>query len=131
MADRKVRILLAEDQPDISRMYEAVLKSEEFEVETAFDGLAALAKAQAGGFDLILLDIRMPQMTGLGVLSGLKNSPAKKENGPIVMLTSIGDEKVVREAMSLGATSYMDKAQLNPTELVEKINGMLGRSSQD
>ncbi len=125
--DDKARILLVEDDIETCRMYETILEKSGFEVEVAFDGKEALAKISVGGYDVVVLDVRLPKMSGLEVLEELEKRPPLKSSGPIVMLTNVGEEKVVRKAMSLGALSYMNKADLEPRELVERVKGVLGR----
>ena len=122
----KIKILLVEDNVSTGQMYKAYLDKHGYEVDYAADGEMAYAKIHAGGFDLILLDVRMPKLDGIGVLERLQENPPKLPNGPIVMLTNITDESVVQKAISLGAVSYMDKSNLNPKELGERVRGVLG-----
>lgn len=121
-----MKILLVEDKVETSKMFQTMLEKAGFGVATAFDGLEAYQKMQAGGYSLILLDVKLPKMDGVAVLNALNENPPKVKNGPTVMLTVVGDESVVRKAVSLGAASYMDKAHLDPKQLVEKVEGMLG-----
>lgn len=122
----KIRILLAEDNLATGQLYRQMMESKGFEVDHAHDGHQALEFAQNGGYTLILMDIRMPGIDGLKVLEKLSQNPPKKKNGPIVMLTNLVDEALVKQAIGLGALSYVDKSNLNPQELVAKINGVLG-----
>lgn len=121
-----LKVLLVEDNSETRKLYEAKLASRGFLVEVAVDGLEAYEKIKAGGFAVVLLDVRLPKMSGLDVLEALQKTPPVEKNGPIVMLTNVGDESVVRKAVSLGAASYMDKSHLNPSELVDKVEGLLG-----
>ncbi len=77
--------------------------------------------AREGGYDLILLDVMMPKLDGLGVLKGLKATPAKKANGPILLLTNLAHDPVVQEALATGAKDYLVKAEYNPDELLAKL----------
>lgn len=119
------RILLIEDDQFTRELYEDVFASAEFELESAPDGEAGLTKAREGGYSLILLDVMMPKLDGLGVLKGLKENPAKKTNGPILLLTNLAHDPVVKEALATGAKDYLVKADFNPDELVEKIKTYL------
>lgn len=123
---RQIRVMLAEDNVSTGRMYKQIMESKGFVVDHALDGEQAFEFVHNGGYTLILMDIRMPKMEGLDVLRKLQENPPKEKNGPIVMLTNLTDEYLVKEAMSLGALSYVDKSNLNPEELVAKINGVLG-----
>lgn len=122
----KTRILLVEDNLSTGQMYERILKESDFDVDYAMDGDEAWNYVSQGGYDLVLMDIKMPKMDGLTVLEKLRQNPPKIENGPIVMLTNMTEEALVKKAMSLGALSYMDKSNLNPNQLVQKIYGVLG-----
>lgn len=123
----ELRLLLVEDKVAQSRMFARVLEKKGFVVDTALSKQEAIEKISVGGYGLILLDIRMPNgREGIEVLEKLEGKQTLEPNGPIVMLTSVGDEGVVREAMKLGAASYMDKSHLDPDDLVEKVEGLLG-----
>ena len=123
---RDMRILLAEDNEATGQMYKSFLETKGFKVDLAINGLQAFELAHEGGYNLILMDVRMPKLDGIEVLQRLKDDPPKEKNGPIVMLTNLYDEFMVKQSVSLGALSYMDKSNLNPEELVEKVKGVLG-----
>lgn len=122
----KVKILLAEDNAATGKMYQQMMESKGFQVDHVLNGSDAYMRAQHGGYTLILLDIKMPGMDGLEVLEKLQQHPPQQKNGPIVMLTNLTDEELVKRAVKAGALSYVDKSNLDPTELVSKITGVLG-----
>lgn len=124
MADKK-KILIIEDDTYTRELYEEVLKEAGFDIESAVDGEEGLIKAQAGGYSLILLDIMMPKLDGIGVLKVLKEKAPQKANGKIVLLTNLAHDPVIKEAMSLGAKSYLIKSDLNPEEFVKKVKSLL------
>ncbi|HLC94696.1 MAG TPA: response regulator [Patescibacteria group bacterium] len=126
MDNKKQKILIIEDDLYIRDVYEEVLKEAGYDITTAVDGQEGVLKAQEGGFDLILLDVMMPKMDGLGVLAALRDKPAKAENGRIVMLTNLAHDSIIQEAQKLGAYSHLVKSSLNPDELVQKVKGLLG-----
>ena len=78
------RILLVEDEEKLSRMVELELRYEGYEVEKAFDGRTGLERALAGDFDLILLDIMLPALSGMEVLRRLR----KERQTPVILLTA-------------------------------------------
>lgn len=117
---------MAEDNMATGQMYKQMMESKGFEVDHTTDGQQTLELAQKGGYTLILLDVRMPYLDGIQVLERLRQEPPQKKNGPIVMLTNLSDEDLVKKAVSLGALSYVDKSNLNPQELATKISGVLG-----
>ena len=78
------KILLVEDEEKLARVVELELRYEGYEVEKAFDGRAGLDKALSGEFDLVLLDIMLPALSGMEVLRRLR----KESQLPVIMLTA-------------------------------------------
>lgn len=108
------------------RLYEEVLKNAGHEVTTASDGQEGLRLAQEGGYDVILLDIIMPKLDGIEVLTALKNSSPKRENGPIVVMTNLSGDPIIKQALELGARECFVKTELTPDQVVEKIQKLVG-----
>lgn len=125
MTSTKQKILIIEDDMYIRDVYEEILQKAGYEITTAVDGQEGVVKAQEGGYSLILLDVMMPKLDGLGVLRELKDSPPKQTNGHIVLLTNLAHNTIIEEAQKLGAWTYFVKSDLNPDELVEKVNKVL------
>ena len=115
------RILLIDDDADLRQMYTLILGKAGVELDTAEDGITGLAKARRGGYDLILLDLLMPNLDGIGFLKGLKEEGPKTPNGPIVALSNAGYDVVAKEARTLGATGFLLKADLLPKDLVREV----------
>lgn len=117
------KILIIDDDYDIRSIYNEFLTNEGFLVDVAANGQEGLAKILIGGYDLILLDIMMPKIDGLGILRFLKNhvSDSKIYNGPIIILSALDQQYVINEAMALGAKGYLIKANLTPDESLKKI----------
>lgn len=118
MANKKYKLLIAEDEISILEPYAEYFRMQGFEVETATDGAMALEKAKSFDFDLMLLDIMMPKMDGLEVLKAMKADPNLKEK-KVYLLTALGRDSVIKEGFELGADGYLIKDQENP-ETVEK-----------
>ena len=99
------RILLVEDEEKLSRMVELELRYEGYEVEKAFDGRTGLERALTGDFDLILLDIMLPALSGMEVLRRLR----KERQTPVILLTA--RDAVVDKVSGLdaGADDYVTK----------------------
>lgn len=121
----KPKILLIEDDPSLSQIYEAEFKINGFEVITASDGEAGLNYAQEKP-SLIILDIMLPKMNGLVVLEKLKKTEETK-NIPVFVLTNFGQEKNVKKAYEEGAEEVIFKYQITPAEVAEKIKNYLQR----
>lgn len=119
------KILLVDDDESLRQMYTLILKKEGYHLTTADDGVEGLAKIREGGWHLVLLDLMMPNLDGIGVLKGLKEEGAKEDNGPIVILSNAGYNKVAKEAESLGAAGFLMKAELLPKDLIKEIKKWL------
>ena len=119
------RILLAEDDRFLRKAAEARLRQHGFTVFTAVDGEEALRLARAEKPDLLLLDLIMPKVQGFEVLKALKQDPATAAI-PVIVLSNLGQERDVQQAMELGALAYFIKAHLSLQELVVKVDEVLG-----
>lgn len=126
-----MRILIAEDDPFLRRVYSEKLRSAGFQVETSENGEEALGKVKLGGFDLMLLDILMPGKDGFQVLEERQRDPALQRIR-VVMLSCLDQEADVERAKSLGADDYFLKSTIDLDELIKKVSGMLPeKASQD
>jgi two-component system alkaline phosphatase synthesis response regulator PhoP/two-component system response regulator VicR len=119
------KILIVEDDQFLREFYEELLKSEGFTIDSAPDGEMASAKIYQGGFDLILLDIMLPKRDGLQILQANKATPPQVANGPIVVLTNIGQDAIIRQCFELGASGYIIKSALNPDQVLQEIKNYL------
>lgn len=131
MTDKNIHILLVDDDESLRHMYNLILKREGFTVDSANDGVQGLGKAREGGYDLVLLDLMMPNLDGIGMLKGLKEEGPKKPLGPIIILSNAGYDTVAKEAISLGATKFLMKADLLPQDLVREIHACLEASKSE
>lgn len=125
----KPSVLIIEDDTYIRDVYFDILTESGLKVEVAADGEEGLQKASQGGYSLILLDMMMPKLNGLGVLSSLKKTPPIKKNGPIILLTNLGHDPVVKEAIGLGVDGYLIKSDLNPEQLVAEVKKYLEKKA--
>ncbi len=121
------RILIAEDEPDIRALIDITLKFGGFDVVTVADGQAAVESATARRPDLILLDVRMPRMTGYEACRALKANPATADI-PIVFLSAKGQEDEVRSGLTAGARDYILKP-FAPEELIKHVGRLLAESA--
>ena len=99
--------------------------NEQFIVETADDGEVGLTKLQAGGYDAVLLDLMMPKIDGLGVLDALIDNPPINKNGPIILLTNLGHDPVLKKAKEKGISTYLIKADVTPDQIVATVKMLL------
>ena len=128
MADTKTKILVVEDEEILLTALSEELKQEGFEVVGAHDGMEGVAMAQSEKPDLILLDLVMPKLDGLGALKEMKENPEIKDI-PVVILTNLSDYDKISDALSLGAMDYLVKANYRMEELVNKIKTVLERKN--
>jgi CheY-like chemotaxis protein len=119
------RILIIDDDTYIRELYQEILTSEGYEVTTAKDGEEGLKHLLEGGFAVVLLDVMMPKLDGVGVLTKLKESTPTEPNGPILLLTNLDHDPALDQAMSLGAHSHLLKADMLPPVLVQHIKSLL------
>ncbi len=116
------KILVVDDEPDARELFLDMLSSEPaYEVSTAVDGVDALAKAEATKFDLILLDIVMPNKDGVQTLTELIEDKVKYGTPKVIMLTNLGGDLAVEEAMNIGAVDYKVKIDTEPDDLVKTV----------
>lgn len=113
-------LMIIEDDPYVQRLYQRLFAHEDYTFEIASDGVEGLAKAKQIKPALILLDIIMPKKDGLQVLKELKQDP-QLQNIPVVMLTNLGDDEIIKKCTSLGADSFMVKANFEPEEVRQKV----------
>lgn len=118
-------VLLVEDDLYIRELYETALTKAGYHIETAVDGEDGLIKYRQKDYELLLLDIMMPKVTGIKVLKEVRESHTDNKNVPIFMLTNLGQESIIKESFALGADGYFMKSQLTPKELVVEISAFL------
>ena len=121
------KILLIDDDPDIQSIYGEILTQAGYRLEVALDGEDAYSKILQGGYDLILLDIMLPKIDGLGILKRLKEHPPNTSsyNGPIIVLSQLNQPEIINSALSLGAKGYIVKSSLTPDQVLAKVTQIL------
>ncbi|HUQ85428.1 MAG TPA: response regulator [Candidatus Limnocylindrales bacterium] len=119
------KILIIDDDLFIREIYTNVLKKAGYEVDLAENGEEGYSKLHSGGYSLCLLDMRMPDLSGLEVIERIQKNPPILPNGPLVLLTNMGFDQDAKEGMEKGANSYLVKADLTPDQLVENIKKLL------
>ena len=121
----KIRALVAEDEESFLRVLTAVLESTQlFEVYPCESGDEAVETLKRSSFDVIILDHKMPGLTGLNVLQWLHE---QKSETPVVILTGAGSENIAVEAMKLGAYDYLRKDQFEKNHFPIFIRGVYER----
>ncbi len=115
-------LLLVEDDPLMSRMYERAFKNAGFDLRTAFDGEEAMntLRTMDPKSDIAVIDVMMPKKSGFDVLKEMKADETLKKI-PVILLTNLAGEQDAQKGLTLGAVLYLVKSQYSPMEVVEKI----------
>ena len=116
------KILIAEDDFFIRDIYSKVFSLSGYDVAVAVDGMDALEKIKAQPYDMVLLDIMMPRMTGIDVLKTVRSLEPPVKTIPIFIITNLGQQNVIEEAFKLGMDGYILKSQVTPQQIVDEIN---------
>lgn len=119
------RILLVDDDVELTRMLTEYLEGEGFAIDSVHDGRSALSKAREG-YDVIVLDVMLPQLNGLDTLRELR----RDDDTPVLMLTARGDDLDTVVGLELGADDYLPKP-CNPRVLVARLRALLRRRRGD
>lgn len=129
MADSP-HILLIEDDPMLTELYQTKLEMDGYQVSVATDGEQGLAQAAKLAPHLVLLDIMLPKMNGFEVLKALKKDK-KTTKIPVIVLTNLGGAKADSDkklALNLGAEEFLVKTFHLPDDIVGKIRSVLGKA---
>jgi CheY-like chemotaxis protein len=119
------RILIAEDEPDIRDLVAFTLRFAGHEVTPTSNGEEAFQQASVVMPDLILMDVRMPKMTGYEACRAMKANPALKDI-PVVFLSAKGQDTEVQTGMDVGAEEYLLKP-FAPDQLTQRVKEILAK----
>ncbi|MGA2777972.1 MAG: response regulator transcription factor [Steroidobacteraceae bacterium] len=120
----EARVLLVDDDRELCQMLTEYLNAEHFEVRSVHDGSVALEELRTREFEILILDVMLPSVTGFDVLRELGSTRTM----PILMLTARGDDIDRIVGLELGADDYLSKP-FNPRELVARMRAILRRAS--
>lgn len=114
-----IKVLCIEDEHFISELYGRALTKAGYDVTMIVDGQKGLEEAQTDAYDIILLDIMIPTITGLDVLDKLRAPDAKPLKAKIIIATNLEQGEEGRAAVEQKADGYIIKAEITPRQLVE------------
>lgn len=117
------KVLVVDDEPAIVTLLEYNLKQANFEVQSATNGVDALSKIENGKFDIVLLDLMLPQMSGEDVLKQVRMD---RNDTPVILLTAKDTEFDKVFGLEMGAGDYVPKP-FSPREVIARINAVLRR----
>ena len=117
-------ILIVDDDDLILHLYELAFKNEGLDVHLARNGSEALTVVETHLPETMLLDIMMPEMSGIDVLQKMRENP-KYQQIKVFILTNLLDQKMKDEAYRLGAKDYIIKSDFTPIEIVKKVKDQI------
>jgi CheY-like chemotaxis protein len=120
MAEKKIEILLVDDDEATRTVYAEVFRKHGFEVEEAIDGVEGLDKATKNTPDVIFTGIIMPRMDGFALIEALKKNVATS-NVPVVISSHMGREEDKNKAKEMGAKDFITRDFVTPNEAVERV----------
>ena len=121
-----MRVLIVDDEPFLRELNEAILRQAGYAVETADDGVTALARLRADPPDVMVLDLSMPRLDGFGVLEGMAALPARPRT---VVVTARHAASDIERAIALGASDYLSKP-FQPEHLVQRVARLARRRTR-
>jgi DNA-binding response OmpR family regulator len=122
-AQSNKKILIIEDEKPMAKALELKLNGCGFQAKAVFDGESAVAELTKENYDIALLDLMMPKKDGFSVLQDLKDKGIKT---PVIVSSNLSQEEDVKRAKALGAVDYFVKSDTPLTEVVERIQKILG-----
>ncbi len=121
------KLLLIDDEPAIQTLVRLVMEADDWQVLVASEGMQGLALAREQHPDVILLDVALPDVSGLEICRQLKADPSTSAT-PVAMLTAMAQETDRRAAMALGADDYVTKPW-RPAALVARVTSLLEKGA--
>lgn len=122
--EKKVKILVIEDDITLNKIYQTKLGVMGYEVAPAYNGEEAVAKVKSEMPDLILLDLMLPKKSGFDVLTEIKADENIK-NIPVIILSNLGQEEDVKRGLEMGAIDFLTKSNIKLADVVKKIQDVL------
>ena len=115
------KILLVEDDPFIAEIYKKKLESSGFEIVNATSGRAVLKELKEQNFDLILLDLVLPEMSGTEVLREIRQNKEYDQSLKVVVFSNLSSPEDREQVLGLGADGFISKTEFSPSEVVAEI----------
>lgn len=117
----KYTVLIVEDEIDVRELYRDLLSDNGFNVLLATNGREGLIVARENKWDLMLLDIMLPEIDGLSVLEEIK----EKHQKPVLIISNLNNDDIISRATDLGSNGYIVKAELNPKQFIVEVKKYL------
>ena len=122
------KILLIEDEDYIRDIYKDQLDSSGFSTDAFGNGSDGMAAFRNNFYDLVVLDIILPDINGLKILKEIKEDKIKGKT-PVLLLTNLEQDIIIKQGMELGAADYLQKVENTPDMVVDKIKLILDKKN--
>jgi DNA-binding response OmpR family regulator len=123
------KLLLVEDDLDLTTFYQTLLRANGYDVTPATDGEDGWAKLTTQSFDIVLLDIMMPKLDGIGFLKRREHDD-RVNKVPVVMMTNVGTDEVLSQCFKLGVKYYILKVEVNPPDVLQILEKAMQKDEQ-
>ncbi|MCW1888639.1 MAG: response regulator [Candidatus Moranbacteria bacterium] len=120
-----IRVLLVEDDPFIGEIYVKKFQASGFDVVNVVTGKAVLKAVLESHFDIVLLDLVIPEMSGMEVLRELRTKPEYPKDLRIVVFSNLSSQEDRDQCVALGANGFISKTEFSPSEVIEEVNRFL------
>jgi CheY-like chemotaxis protein len=117
------KILVVEDYESMQKIYKAVLEQEGHDVEVVSDGFVALEKATKNRYDVLLVDLLLPHMSGMEFLKAYE--PKRHPETKVIICSNFTNAEYIQEANDLGVAKHLTKSNLSPKEIAKVISDTL------
>ena len=129
MDKQNKKILVVEDEQYLRDLYVELLQEDGYTVDFAEDGEIGYNKILEQIYDLVLLDLVMPRMPGIALLRKLhEENYSQKQKQKIVILTNLGQDSIIAEAISLGVRGYIIKSDITPDKILTEVKYYLDQA---
>jgi two-component system, OmpR family, alkaline phosphatase synthesis response regulator PhoP len=120
------KVLLIEDEYFISYLYKRQLELVGIPTDTFATAAEGIQALKTNHYDLLLLDMMLPDSDGIEILKKIRADEQIK-NTPVIIMTNLSQEAVIQDAKNLGAIDYLIKSQVDPEDIVKKVNDFLAQ----
>lgn len=122
-------LLLVEDDKDVRELYQELLEDEGYTIETSVEGKDALQKILERDYELILLDLMLPGIDGIGILKRIAEGTTERTKTPIILLTNVTNDDILQEALNLGVKAFIIKSAVTPDQVINTVRQYLPKES--
>lgn len=120
--NKKIRILIIEDEEILSKIYSDIFSREGYKVLTSKNGKSAINKYSENTVDLIFIDLMLPDLSGLDILEYIRS---KDKNIKVIILTNISNENIRNEVEKLGISKFLVKSEYTPNQLLSILEEVI------